>query len=287
MQMFSALMEGSPQFREEKARERDANTPRFRSWEDVMMAFSAGLMPLVCRGKPDRLADYMMFLHLVSIEYAKGKHHWPVLLHYIEQRRRAELVADAPRDNPVAAAKRESHRLSSHTTEGGIGLDRTVLGEAAIAWMSRNLVLLEDYLDVDVFRALQSQPTAAEAAMASRHQPQQSHSVAGSMASSMASSFPPLQVSPPAPRYQQPTTPSTSPSSATRPSRSMKPIRNLPPGVSAEMADKIRMARPPHNACLNFLSGRCVVTEGQPCPRGFVHLSLDEINKRIMNREIQ
>jgi len=269
MSMFNAILEGSIHFRDQKERARDANIPRFYTFEQVILAFTSGLTPIVCRGRPDRLADYLIFIHLLCVEYSKGRYHWPVLLYYIERRRRLCLMANVLGNDAHTARIRDAHRLTSYTQEGEPSLDDSLLRDASSVWMSRTtcVLFLEDHLDKGVLQSLQSLPTPYEAGIILRHQ------------------APPLQ--PPSRQYSRvlPSSPSLSSSSSPSPPTSAGGERGLltskVPGLTTAMIVFLKKQGEGDRACYGFLSGTCVAPAGQECPKGYNHFTIADIKARM------
>ncbi len=153
-----------PERAERARKQRDAEVPRFRKWEDVVDAFLGGLIPVACPGNPDRYMDYLLFFHSISLQHSTGEEHWPVLLRYIEQWRKIQQ----PEGSDAAANNaRLSHRLSGVSSATGYVvhyLEATVYQQAQQLF-ERNplLVVREDFLDDGVAAALSRAPIRSAA----------------------------------------------------------------------------------------------------------------------------
>ena len=229
-----------------------------------MTAYCAGLMPIVCRDNPDRMMDYMLLFQCIMVEHGKGKHHWPILLHYIEQLRRRELMADAPSDSEEANKIRKLHRLSTHSHNQTLGLDNSILNESVTLWIAKSNVFLNDFLDPYVFKTLQDKSTPFEEEMSTLHRTSSSPSYRNTLPSST------------------PQRSSSSPSSSESNIRSTsnpRSLTNLPVGLTPQMAEKILKSQSPNNPCLNYLKGQC--NQIGECPQKRPHWSLDEVKSKI------
>jgi hypothetical protein len=138
-----------------------AEVPRFRRWEDVVVAFWGGLIPAACQGNPRRLRDYSAFFGAVSLQQALGAEHWPVLLRFIEDWRQDRQPEGM---DPTAIAARTSHILSDDTdlSTAGTFLHGTIYNEARFQWETDPYaVAQENFLHVDVVKALSKAATPA------------------------------------------------------------------------------------------------------------------------------
>jgi hypothetical protein len=132
-----------------------AEVPRFKRWEDVATAFLGGLAPIACLNNPRRLQDYHAFFNIVSYQHAMGAEHWPVLLDYIEQRRRAKQPDGM---DPSSIAARASHTLCDETdltTTSFSFLEGEQYQQVRFNWDCDPFASgEEDFVDLDILRML-------------------------------------------------------------------------------------------------------------------------------------
>jgi len=111
--------------------------PHFYRWDQVVLAFTGGLMPMMCADNPTRLSDYSAFIISVITEHSRNETEWPILLSYIETVRRAALLKETQvlPEHKIHAA---SHSLmeTSKTIGGGRILNREIIGELQMTWTS-------------------------------------------------------------------------------------------------------------------------------------------------------
>ena len=156
---------------EEKERLSNQSVPLFRSWEEVITAYTAGLMPVVCRGNPDRFMDYTALMLSLITEHAKGEQHWPIFLRYIESRRREVLQLGAAVDNAEAVEARRVHRLTVTSPQGGVTLDEKLLQRIEFLWANRSRLFEDEFVDPKILNILYGVKTASEQAAEERHRP--------------------------------------------------------------------------------------------------------------------
>ena len=117
--MFDEYSQSDPTHTLNRRRSELKNMPLFHRWDQVVTAFAAGLIPAMCQGRPDRLADYSAFLTVVIAEYTRGgEEEWPVYLKYIEDTRRRALVEGESHSLtkwsvPSAECLLDSHRMAT------------------------------------------------------------------------------------------------------------------------------------------------------------------------------
>lgn len=269
----SVLMVSDSEIQEEKERLALNSTPRFTRWEDVITAFTAGLIPVVCKGNPDRLVDYLVFINMISSEHAKGKHHWPVLLRYIEQTRRKVLYQGIPVEDAEAAARRKVHKLTTMDPLGGLSLDNNLLQEATMLWIAKSNLFSEESVDLNVLNTLFHSLSPAELAVQERRQAAaaQSSSSSSSPSSPHTNQYNNIPHSFPSPSSSS--SPSPSPQSREKRGKSSPPP--TPHGLTEATTQKIYKNR---IACVNHIRNACT----EPCPRNLPHLSAEEATKKAI-----
>jgi len=282
---------------EEKERVLNQSVPLFRTWEEVITAYTAGLMPIVCKGNTDRFMDYTALLLSLITEHAKGQRHWPVFLRYIESRRRKVLLYGAAADDAEAAEARKAHRLTAISPEGNIIMDNELLRDIADMWSSRSRLFEDEFVDPHSLDTLYSERTAVEKSALERHrlsqptqysahpspspatQYQQQHHTQGNIpyynqsANASYNSYPqpppsfqsPQQSPPPRPQQQQrPRAQGETTTGTTR----------LPAGLYY----RIRKLKPPNNnICIAHLQGSCP----SPCTESRQHVAMDRVQQLL------
>ena len=275
------------------------SVPHFTSWEEVITAFSAGLMPIVCRGNPDRLLDYVSLLLTLISEHAKGKRHWPVFLRYIETLRKRALLFGSPSDDAEVEDQRAKHRLTTLTSSNAITLDKELLHEIVELWTEKSKLFADDFIDPSTLSFLFHESTPVERAATERHLPPTYPQYTSPSPYSFPTPYPTQQHHPlggvPMSHYSSPYSPNTaqytvnavtsssSPSPHSLPKKDRK-ASNLAvsaslviPGITQEIIAKIKALQPPNNACFMHLLKRC-----QPnCPNGRPHLSYDKVTQLL------
>ena len=157
-----------------ESRKKDKDVPRFKSWESVVEAFCGGLVPVACVGRPDRLLDYTMLFAALSVQHASGNQHWPVLLRYIEETRRAKQPSSL--ETETEKAKAERHRLAPSLAVMGDDsmLETARLAAAGNLWAGQNRNrLLDDFLDPSVLPLAATLTAEAAAATKRQEKPKQ------------------------------------------------------------------------------------------------------------------
>lgn len=92
-QLARQMQADNPSFTLQKRKAELKNTPQFFRWEQVILAFIGGLLPMMCYGRPERLSDYSAFIVSVIAEHSRNNENdWPVFLRYIEETRRRALT---------------------------------------------------------------------------------------------------------------------------------------------------------------------------------------------------
>ncbi len=271
---------------EEKERKANAAVPRFTSFEEVITAFSAGLMPIVCKGNLDRFVDYTTLLTTIIAEHAKGQRHWPVYHRYIEVLRKRALLYGSPNDDPDVISKRKTHRLTTITPFDTVSpLDRDLLQECVELWTTSSRLFCDDFVDLATLQALYGAQTVVERSASLRHAPPpyQSSSQPNSVHSG-TTAYPSHQggygdqsyqslgvnVASPLPSTSQYQSSSSSP----RPHNGRdKTPGKLIPGLTKEIIARIKALRPPNNACFAHIIEKC----DSPCRAGRPHLSWEKV----------
>jgi hypothetical protein len=111
--------------------------PHFHRWDQVVLAFTGGLMPMMCTDNPIRLADYSAFIMSIITEHSRNEIEWPILLSYIEAIRRSALLKET-QVLPEHKVRAASHSLmeTSKVFGGDRILNREILGELQMIWTS-------------------------------------------------------------------------------------------------------------------------------------------------------
>lgn len=150
---LDALLRADPGTVATREKSRLLQAPKFARWDEVLTAFGAGLIPLVCQGRPDRLVDYLALQHALTIEYACGRP-WPVLLRYIEMLRRKVLQSQHPKTHPEAEKARHDHRLTL-SINGDRLLDQNILDTILGEWSNNEIEkFTAESVDDNAIRAL-------------------------------------------------------------------------------------------------------------------------------------
>jgi len=158
--LLTQLTANNPNDQLKRQKDEFKNAPRFKRWDQVVLAFIGGLMPMMCAGRPDRLSDYAAFIIAVIAEYSRlNGNNWPVFLKYIEQTRRDALFIDGEH-NPNVKSLRSNHSLVG-TSSPDKTLNSQLLHTIKIEWTeSDNSPFTEEFVDPDALRILKGQPHA-------------------------------------------------------------------------------------------------------------------------------
>ena len=158
--LLTQLTANNPNDQLKRQKDEFKNAPRFRRWDQVVLAFIGGLMPMMCAGRPDRLSDYGAFIIAVIAECSRlNGSNWPVFLKYIEQTRRDALLIDGEH-NPNVKSLRANHSLVA-TSSPDKTLNSQLLHAIKIEWTeSDNSSFIEEFVDPDVLRPLKGHPHA-------------------------------------------------------------------------------------------------------------------------------
>lgn len=154
-QSLANLMEDANPFHRVLQAQKNKNmAPRFKSFENVIMAFFTGLIPLACQGNPSRLADYSTFMTALMMDRAKGNQEWPVYLRYMEATRRKAMLANYA-SSPAVDAQRAGHKLCANSLSADSILDQSLLLLCGQLWNNRNTAVFEeDHVDPSVLAAM-------------------------------------------------------------------------------------------------------------------------------------
>jgi len=227
------------------AAKRNAGTPKFKEFGDVVIAFVGGLIPIACVDRPDRFADYTSFILEILLQHSTGRQHWPVLLHAIESIRRAKQPTG---EGATMDRTREVHKLCDYPLPSSrlvSVVDPNTLAVSSNMFNDMGLrsTLIREFIDPQVLQTI-GRTTLPEAErinklFATPHNPNASSPFQQSSGSNTAGT------------------------------------KRFESGRIALSPEDNALARQ-HSACLKFLQGIC----SDPCPASRPHETIQSLRSR-------